>query len=63
MTHEGFLLSRVLLRFDLMCFDLMRFDLMCFDLMCFDHDSDAEDLVGELSAAAISPDGSLWVGV
>jgi hypothetical protein len=41
----------------------MRFDLMCFDLMCFDHDSDAEDLVGELSAAAISPDGSLWVGV
>ena len=53
MTHEGFLLSRVLL----------RFDLMCFDLMCFDHDSDAEDLVGELSAAAISPDGSLWVGV
>lgn len=42
MTHEGFLLSRVLMRFD--------------------HDSDAEDLVGELSAAAIAPDGSLWVG-
>lgn len=42
MPTEGFLLSRVLLRFD--------------------HDSDAEDLVGELSASALAPDGSLWVG-
>lgn len=37
---EGFLLSRVLLRFE----------------------DDSDDLVGELSAAAITPDGSLWVG-
>lgn len=37
---EGFLLSRVLLRFS---------------------DAD-EDLVGELSAAAFTPDGSLWLG-
>ncbi|EAW34752.1 DUF3616 domain-containing protein [Lyngbya sp. PCC 8106] len=37
---EGFLLSRVLLRFE----------------------DSSDDLVGELSAAAITPDGSLWVG-
>lgn len=37
---EGFLLSRVLLRFE----------------------DSSDDLVGELSAAAMTPDGSLWVG-
>ena len=37
---EGFLLSRVLLRFE----------------------DNSDDLVGELSAAAMGPDGSLWVG-
>ncbi len=37
---NGFLLSRVLLRFN----------------------SDSEDLIGELSAATRTPDGSLWVG-
>lgn len=40
---EGFLLSRVLLRFDIV-------------------PEDSEDLLGELSAAALTPDGSLWVG-
>jgi hypothetical protein len=37
---EGFLLSRVLLRFE----------------------NGSDDLVGELSAAVMTPDGSLWVG-
>ncbi len=37
---EGFLLSRVLLRFD----------------------QDIEDLIGELSAVTLTPDGSFWVG-
>ncbi|MGC1246806.1 MAG: DUF3616 domain-containing protein, partial [Spirulinaceae cyanobacterium] len=37
---EGFLLSRILLRFN----------------------KEDEDLINELSAAALTPDGSLWVG-
>ena len=40
---EGFLLSRVLLRFDI-------------------APEESEDLLAELSAIALTPDGSLWVG-